>query len=611
MPPSGQTIQQMVDAAAPGAVVTVPAGVYRETVWISKPLTLSGAPGAVIDGERRNRWIVAAAHDVTIQGFEMRNSVNEQYWGAITQNANNVAYDRLTVQNNTFIGASYSPIATKLGAGHKILNNVFRDNGALGIRIDSGSGHLIAGNTIYNTNLANAFDSGWEAGGIKVSGNYGGVQNMVIENNEIYNNHGPAIWVDVDGDGFTIRGNRLHHNTRSGITFELSFNARIHDNVVWENGHGYNEWGWGAGILVQSSSGVEVFNNTVAWNADGIAVISQDRGAARWNAVNNNSVYDNTIALVHDGSYNTYALGWLQDWNGQLTSPSSNNRGWGNRYWLPTADGSELRYRWGESYYFKLGDFMSTPGESNARYLSTADNDQLLSTAGVPTSTSRAIASAPIETQEHLALPAAAVAEDPPNEVLQFSETGFALSNAFEAFWNRSGGIPVFGYPLTGELTELNSDTSKAHTVQYLERQRFEYHSDLAGTPYEVLMGRLGVQAAERGGLLETEPFQPLASDPDDNDCLFFAETGHTLCGRFLNYWQRHGLDMGDDGVSYRESLALFGLPISEVFIDPDTGLTSQYFERAIFQHHPDNDGTPYEVLLVRLGAQELSDGAS
>ncbi|MBA2454663.1 MAG: hypothetical protein H0V47_15945, partial [Chloroflexia bacterium] len=44
---------------------------------------------------------------------------------------------------------------------------------------------------------------------------------------------------------------------------------------------------------------------------------------------------------------------------------------------------------------------------------------------------------------------------------------------------------------------------------------------------------------------------------------------------------------------------------------DPDTGLTSQYFERAIFQHHPDNDGTPYEVLLVRLGAQELSDGAS
>jgi hypothetical protein len=189
-----------------------------------------------------------------------------------------------------------------------------------------------------------------------------------------------------------------------------------------------------------------------------------------------------------------------------------------------------------------------------------------------------------------------------------FVETGHTLGNEFKAFWSQSGGLPVFGFSLTEEFTELNADTGELYTVQYLERQRFEHHPELAGTPYEVLIGRLGVAAAERRGLLQTEPFQPIAGNPGGDDCAFFAETGHSLCGRFLDYWQRHGLDMGDEGVSFRESLALFGYPISEVFVDPETGLTSQYFERAIFEHHPEHDGTPYEVLLVRLGAQELAD---
>jgi spore germination protein len=58
--------------------------------------------------------------------------------------------------------------------------------------------------------------------------------------------------------------------------------------------------------------------------------------------------------------------------------------------------------------------------------------------------------------------------------------------------------------------------------------------------------------------------------------------------------------------VPYRESLALFGFPISEEFVDPDTGLVTQYFERAVFEYHPDNPA-PYTILLRRLGAERLS----
>nr|PZN67601.1 MAG: hypothetical protein DIU58_02845 [Sphaerobacter thermophilus] len=97
--------------------------------------------------------------------------------------------------------------------------------------------------------------------------------------------------------------------------------------------------------------------------------------------------------------------------------------------------------------------------------------------------------------------------------------------------------------------------------------------------------------------------FAPLPGDtPSDANCTFFPQTGHRLCFGFKEYWESHGLEFGDPGVSYRESLALFGYPISEEFTDPDTGLTVQYFERARFEFHPDNP-EPHRVLLGRLGA--------
>lgn len=182
-----------------------------------------------------------------------------------------------------------------------------------------------------------------------------------------------------------------------------------------------------------------------------------------------------------------------------------------------------------------------------------------------------------------------------------FPETGHSLSFAFKAFWERGGGLPIFGYPLTEEFTEMNPDLGRPFTVQYFERQRFEYHPELRGTPYEVQLGRLGAEDAQRRGLLSSQPFQPVAADAAAPGCRFFPETRHTLCEPFLTYWQSHGLEFGDPGISFRESVALFGYPISEPFRDPTTGLTVQYFERARFEYHPDNP-EPYQVLLGLLG---------
>jgi hypothetical protein len=73
-----------------------------------------------------------------------------------------------------------------------------------------------------------------------------------------------------------------------------------------------------------------------------------------------------------------------------------------------------------------------------------------------------------------------------------------------------------------------------------------------------------------------------------------FPETGHTVSDPFLSYWRANG------------GLAQFGYPISAVQTEIsalDGKLyTVQYFERAVFELHPENAGTPYNVLLTPLG---------
>ena len=192
--------------------------------------------------------------------------------------------------------------------------------------------------------------------------------------------------------------------------------------------------------------------------------------------------------------------------------------------------------------------------------------------------------------------------------LVYFPQTGHILASTFKAFWERSGGLSVFGYPLTEAFKEPNADDGQMYTTQYYERQRFEYHPEHAGTPYEILLGRLGVDDAKRRGLLGSDPFRPLpAGALGGVSCTVLAQTGHQICGDFRGYWQRHGLEFGDRGVSFRESLALLGYPISEEFVDPATGLLVQYFERARLEHHPENRA-PYTVLLGRLSADMLTE---
>jgi subtilisin family serine protease len=83
-----------------------------------------------------------------------------------------------------------------------------------------------------------------------------------------------------------------------------------------------------------------------------------------------------------------------------------------------------------------------------------------------------------------------------------FPETGHGLRGPFLRYWERNGGLALFGYPISEEIMEARVSDGKVYTVQYFERNRFEYHPEYAGTPYEVELGLLGVEAARARGLL-------------------------------------------------------------------------------------------------------------
>jgi hypothetical protein len=178
-----------------------------------------------------------------------------------------------------------------------------------------------------------------------------------------------------------------------------------------------------------------------------------------------------------------------------------------------------------------------------------------------------------------------------------------SVRGAFRDYWSGNGGLPVFGYALTEEFVQKAPDSSQGYTVQYFERQRFEYHPENGGTPYEVLLGRLGAEALAAQG----RDWQALPK-ADPSAPHYFPATGQAIAPEFWDYWRTHGLELGDPGLSEREALALWGYPITPAAAETvPTGetLLVQWFERARFEYHPNNPG-PYKVLLGRLAADRV-----
>ena len=163
----------------------------------------------------------------------------------------------------------------------------------------------------------------------------------------------------------------------------------------------------------------------------------------------------------------------------------------------------------------------------------------------------------------------------------------YCAENAFLAFWKANGGLEILGLPVSQAFVD-----DRGLIVQYYERAIMEWHPENEAK-YQVLLTLLG------NDLAGDRPERGAPANPCDGDCATLTQTGHTLRGTFLHYWQDNG------------GLAVFGFPLTEEFTETNAAdgkpYTVQYFERNRFEYHPENAGTRYEVLLGLLGSETLA----
>jgi len=202
-----------------------------------------------------------------------------------------------------------------------------------------------------------------------------------------------------------------------------------------------------------------------------------------------------------------------------------------------------------------------------------------------------------------LALPASAGAR-PLTADTCFPQVPDCISGRFAQYWNDNGGLSVFGLPLSPATKQRTGADSTTYLVQFFERARFELHPHEV-KPYDVLLGRLGVDSlTAQGRDWQTFP----KADPAAPH--FFPETGHAIAPQFWGFWSSHGLEFDGNkkAKSFQESLALFGMPVSEAQMEASSNgqiYLTQWFERTRFEFHPEN-APPYDVLLGLLGADLL-----
>lgn len=314
------SIQEAVDAAAPGDVVLVPASVWTETVTLNKAIVLKGQPGALITGgETREYGVIITASGAILDGFEVCWTATPRQRGMVqVEGALDVIVRNCRLHHSQ--GACLSIIEGRAAVQHcDIYASAY-----LGVHGWHAHGSTFEGCRIHDHQAA-PDTHGWEHGGLKMSQ----TRDLTVIGCEIDHNAGPGLWADIYCENWLIQGNNIHHNAGPGLFYEVSRGAVVRGNRIWQCGHGSPGWNEGAAVRLANAADCLIEQNIVAWCADGMTVSQQNR--TDWplrQHVTGNLIRDNLVALANPrGEHNTFGIAFVWDTqNGQRGWSHSGNR---------------------------------------------------------------------------------------------------------------------------------------------------------------------------------------------------------------------------------------------------------------------------------------------
>lgn len=103
-------LQAAIGAAAPGATIHIPAGVHRGAFVLDKPVTLDGAPGAILEGQGDGDVVKITAAHAAVRGVTVRKtgaSLDKENAGIL------VLADDVTVENVTLTDVLFGVYARR------------------------------------------------------------------------------------------------------------------------------------------------------------------------------------------------------------------------------------------------------------------------------------------------------------------------------------------------------------------------------------------------------------------------------------------------------------------------------------------------------------------
>ena len=225
VPQDYPTIQAAIDAAAPGATVSVASGTYFVSLTIDKSVTLASQSGAAVttlDGGRAGRVIFArgtGAESVAIVGFTIMNGLGLESMSVPAP-------------------GSGSGVYVESLAGATLRDNVVRDNvGCAGVGVAALD---VTVAIVHNEIVRNVQDSscdGGDGGGVLVRG--GGAGPSLLASNTITANvvGGYGGGLAIEDATAVVRDNDIRDNEANsggGISFDLSAGV-ISDNLLIRN----------------------------------------------------------------------------------------------------------------------------------------------------------------------------------------------------------------------------------------------------------------------------------------------------------------------------------------------------------------------------------------
>jgi len=339
----GESIQEAVNAASSGDIITVQPGAFRENLDIGKPLTIQAAAGAsrpLLDGRSLGCALTLRAEGISITGFDIRTA---RRTGLL------VEADRCVIENNTISGCLDGILLDNSRAALIVLNDI--NNNTNGITLHGSRGNTITRNSIRDNNINEESDCG-------IFLAYSS-DNLIL-GNDLRENGDTSISLRASGNN-TIRGNSIADNDWYGICLsESSSHNLIEDNYATGNRN--------SGIYLDSSKENVLRANRALDNPRGIYLsydssdnLLQDnnlsfngKGVQLSGHSSNNTLENNTAKENGFGIYLSFSSGWNLIFSNHLLDNDCNayDMGQSNR-WDNGLVGN---------YYSDLGKIFYIPG---------------------------------------------------------------------------------------------------------------------------------------------------------------------------------------------------------------------------------------------------------